>query len=64
MERDFKEWKLTKEEIRLIGLAIADTIIDNNAKLKAHYYTESKEEIERKNYNYKRILGILEYLER
>ena len=35
MERDFKELKLTKEEIRLIGLAIADTIIDNNAKLKA-----------------------------
>lgn len=66
MEKEFRILKVNKEEIRLLELAIADKILDNNKRLAK---LKEKDEIgtinlELNNSTYLDLLQILRYLER
>ena len=59
---EYKNLRLNNEELRALGVAIANQIICNNQRIKTNEFDNVK--IEEKNDLYRKILTIIKYLER
>lgn len=65
-EKNYKIIKLNKEEIRLLGILVANKIIENKQKIEEYRETDEIKSIDKEmeNQDYINLLHILEYLER